>query len=256
VNRLSSDHIARDGKQRRCPLTATRHIEDLPVGIQRPAVLRRPIRATGIRTRATAVSPLRLATCLARATPAFLRLTPAMPAVPRRNGRNMGPVGPTGDEMAASDARARRFVRILVAVGVSGLSVELAFVAFVLRTGAWGTTTSDRLLSEIALDAVLYGSLFGLAIFARLAPSIGFPPPRFYPDWWSHRMSAKLFRILPALLAPPVILQATFLALGLSTILETAWGLLHWYPIYGILIASLVDAQTVFQWRTVSGQGT
>src|SRR5437867_1379974 len=111
------------------------------------------------------------ATCLARARPAFLHLGPAMPSVPRRNDSNMGPVGPTGDEMAASDATARRFVRILVTVGVSGLSLELALVAFVLRTGAWGTTTSDRLLSEIALDSVLYGSLFGLAIFARLAPA-------------------------------------------------------------------------------------
>src|SRR6266571_2065059 len=44
----------------------------------------------------------------------------------------------------ASDARARTFVRILVAVGVSGLSGEVALVAFVLRTGAWGTTTPDR----------------------------------------------------------------------------------------------------------------
>ena len=196
------------------------------------------------------------ATCLARARPAFLHLSPAMPSVPRRNDRNMGPVGPTGDEMAASDARARRFVRILVTVGVSGLSLELALVAFVLRTGAWGTTTSDRLLSEIALDSVLYGSLFGLAIFARLAPSIGFPPPPFYPAWWNRRRSARYFRNVPTLLAAPPIIQGTFLALGLSTPLETAWGLLHWYPIFGGLIASVVDAHTVFQWRTASGQGT
>jgi len=152
----------------------------------------------------------------------------------------------------ASDARARTFVRILVIVGVSGLSGQVAFVAFVLRTGAWGTTTSDRLLGEIAFDAVLYGSLLGLAIFARLAPSIGFPPPRFYPTWWSHRMSARFFRIVPALLAAPAVLQVTFLAFGLSTPLETTWGLLHWYPIFGGLIASIVDAQTVFQGRMAS----
>ena len=73
--------------------------------------------------------------------------------------------------------RARTFVRILVVVGASGLSGEVALVAFVLRSGAWGTTTWDRLLGEIAFAAILYGSLFGLAILARLAPSMGFPPP-------------------------------------------------------------------------------
>src|SRR5437773_10410374 len=97
-----------------------------------------------------------------------------------------GSVGHTDGKMAASDARARTFVRILVAVGVSGLAGELALVAFVLRSGVWGTTTSDHLLGEIALAAIVYMVLFGFAIFARLAPAIAFPPPRPYPAYWSR----------------------------------------------------------------------
>jgi hypothetical protein len=153
--------------------------------------------------------------------------------------------------MAASDARARTFGRILVAVGVSGLTGELALVAFVLRTGAWGRTTWERLLGEIALVGVVYGVLFALVIFARLRPAIGFPPPRSYPAWWS----ARFFRIYPALLAAPAVLQLTFLAFGLFTPLETAWGLLHWYPILGGLVASVVDAHAVYRLRTTVRQG-
>src|SRR2546425_1761949 len=49
---------------------------------------------------------------------------------------------------------------------------------------------------------------------------------------------------------------ATWLAFGLFTPLERAWGLLRLYPIFGMLVASLVDAHTVFRWRTASNQGS
>ena len=158
--------------------------------------------------------------------------------------------------MAASDVRARAFVRILTVVGVSGLSGEVALVAFVLRSGAWGTTTWDRLLGEIAFAAVLYGSLFGLAIFARLAPAMSFPPPTFSQAPRRLRMSRRLFRIFLALFTVPAIMQVSFLAFGRSTPLDTAWGLLHWYTTSGMLVAGLVDARAVFRWRTASHQGS
>src|SRR3989442_1761053 len=143
--------------------------------------------------------------------------------------------------MAASDVRARAFVRILTVVGVSGLSGEVALVAFVLRSGAWGTTTWDRLLGEIALAAVVYGSLFGLAIFARFAPVMGFPPPTLSSAPRRLGMSRRLFRIFLALFTVPAIMEVTFFAFGRSTPLDTAWGLLHWYTISRMLLAGLVE---------------
>jgi hypothetical protein len=156
--------------------------------------------------------------------------------------------------MAPSDARARTFVRILVAVGVTGLAGELALVAFVLRTGAWGRTTWERLLSETALVAVVYGMLLGLVVLVRIAPTFGFPPPPLRQSHQRFWMSTRLFRIFLALYTVPAIMQVTFLAFGWSTPLETASGLLHWYPISGMLVAGLVDAHTVFRWGTASHQ--
>src|SRR5437667_1251385 len=109
-------------------------------------------------------------------------------------------------KMASSDARARTFVQILVVVGVSGLSGEVALVAFVLRFGVWGTMTSDRLLGEIVLAAVVYGSLFGIAIFARLAPAIAFPSPPLHQAPRRLGMSPRLFRIFPVLFTVPAIM--------------------------------------------------
>jgi len=167
-----------------------------------------------------------------------------------------GSVGHTDGKMAASDARARTFVRILVAVGVSGLSGEAALVAFVLRSGAWGAMTLDRLLGEIALAAVVYGLLFGVVILARLAPGFAFPPPPLHQRPQRLGMSPRFFRIFLALLMVPAIMQVTFLVFGSSTPLETARGLLHWYPISGMLAASVIDAHAVLQCRTASRQGS
>jgi hypothetical protein len=158
--------------------------------------------------------------------------------------------------MAASDVRARRFSRRLAVLGVASLAVEATLVAFVLRTGAWGTYTWDKLLGEFALAAFLYGSMFGLAIFARLRPSTAFPTPPPYLDQRTVRRHSRLIPIVFAFFPAPGIVEGTTLALGVITPLEAAWQLLHSYSLLGMLAVALVDARTALRWRTASTQGS
>src|SRR5207244_469351 len=80
------------------------------------------------------------------------------------------------------------------------------------------------------------GLLFGVVILARLAPGFAFPPPPLHQRPQRLGMSPRFLRIFLALLPVPAIMQVTFLVFGSSTPLETARGLLHWYPISGLLV--------------------
>ena len=134
-------------------------------------------------------------------------------------------------------AHPRAFTRILVAVVTSGLVGEAAFVAFVLRTGAWGATTWDRLLGEIALAGFVYGSLSGVVIFAHARPDIAFRTFIYRTEARQRRNARFVFAIAIILFVVPSLMELAFLMTGLSTTLQTAQSLLHLYPIAGGFVA-------------------
>jgi hypothetical protein len=145
--------------------------------------------------------------------------------------------------MVSVDLRRQFFVRWLSFVGVSGLGAELTMIAFILQMGVWGSDTSDLLLAEMALVAIVYGIVFGLAIFARYAPAIMFAPIALPSGGW--RGNRWAIRIVAGLLPISVLLPLFFLTIELWTPLETTRTLVHLWPGYGFLVASLVDARRV-----------
>ena len=123
-------------------------------------------------------------------------------------------------------------------VGMTGLFGEGAFLAFILRTGVWGATLWDRLLTEIAAAGFTYGSILAVLILARLKPDLAFPPRKPYQSEADLRHRARiLLAIALVLLAFEVGFQLVLLVIGLSRPLEAAESILHAYPIIGMMFS-------------------
>jgi hypothetical protein len=141
-------------------------------------------------------------------------------------------------------AHGRAFLRILVAVGLSGLAAEVAFIAFSLLTRVYGNSTLDRMLGEIAFVALAYGTVFGVVVLARKFPAAAFPPVRTHGTPKKKRISHRI--IVPmalALFAFGALLQISFLVFGRSTAMFAVASLLHYYLVTGMLVSVGVLAQ-------------
>jgi len=135
-------------------------------------------------------------------------------------------------------AHGRAFLRILVAVGISGLAAEVAFIAFNVLTRTYGNSTLDRMLSEIALVAIMYGTVFAAVLLSRRFPTAAFPPVRFHETREKKRISPRI--IVPmalALFAFVALQQVVLLVIGLSTAMRAVATVLHFYLITGLLVA-------------------
>jgi len=141
-------------------------------------------------------------------------------------------------------AHGRAFLRILVAVGLSGLAAEVAFIAFSLLTRVYGNSTLDRMLGEIAFVAFAYGTVFGIVVLARRFPAAAFPPVRSHGKPKKKRIGPRI--IIPmalALFASGALLQISFLVFGRSTAMFAVASLLHYYLVTGMLVSMRVLAR-------------
>jgi hypothetical protein len=141
-------------------------------------------------------------------------------------------------------AYGRAFLRVLVAVGVSGLAAEIVFIAFSVLTVAEGSDTSDLMLAETAIVAFTYGAVFVIAVLARKFPAWAFRPLISHETRGKKRMRARLIVPLALVMYAVVAsMQVVFLVIGLSTAKDVMVSLLHFYPITGLMVASGIAAR-------------
>ena len=72
-------------------------------------------------------------------------------------------------------AYGRAFLRVLVAIGVSGLAAEVVFIAFNVLNPSRENGTLERMQGETAATALTYGAIFVLAVLTRKFPAWAFP---------------------------------------------------------------------------------
>lgn len=133
----------------------------------------------------------------------------------------------------------RAFLRILVAIGVSGLAAEVVFIGFNILNPSRENGTLERMQGETAAAASTYGAIFVLAVLTRKFPAWAFPPPNPHPVQGKKRMGPRI--IVPmalALFAFATFVQVVGLATGVLTPRDAMVNLLHAYPIAGLLGAS------------------
>ena len=93
----------------------------------------------------------------------------------------------------------RAFLRILVAIGVSGLAAEVVFIGFNILNPSRENGTLERMQGETAAAASTYGAIFVLAVLTRKFPAWAFPPPNPHPVQGKKRMGPRI--IVPMALA-------------------------------------------------------
>src|SRR5437899_12661733 len=71
----------------------------------------------------------------------------------------------------------RTFLRVLVAVGVSGLAAEAVFIGFNTLNASRENGTLEGMQGETAAAALTYGAIFVLAVLACKFRAWAFPPP-------------------------------------------------------------------------------
>src|SRR5437870_7498584 len=126
----------------------------------------------------------------------------------------------------------RTFLRVLVAIGVSGLAAEAVFIGFNILNPSRANGTLERMQGETAAAALTYGAIFVLAVLARKFPAWAFPPPN------PHLVQGKK-RIGPRIIVPMALALFAFATLvyfvGLAMgVLQTRYAMmdrLHGYPI-------------------------
>ncbi len=69
----------------------------------------------------------------------------------------------------------RAFLRILVAIGVSGLAAEVVFIGFNILNPSRENGTLERMQGETAAAASTYGAIFVLAVLTRKFPAWAVP---------------------------------------------------------------------------------
>ena len=133
----------------------------------------------------------------------------------------------------------RTFLRVLVAVGVSGLAAEAVFIGFNTLNPSRENGILERMQGEPAAAALTYGAIFVLAVLARKFPAWAFPPPNPHQTQGKKRIGPRI--IVPmalALFAFATLVQFVGLAIGVLTPRDAMVNLLHAYPIAGLLGAS------------------
>src|SRR5438445_7164921 len=86
----------------------------------------------------------------------------------------------------------RAFLRILVAIGVSGLAAEVVFIAFNVLNPSRENGTLERMQGEAAAAALTYGAIFVLAFLTRKFPAWAFPPPNPHLVQGKKRIGPRL----------------------------------------------------------------
>jgi hypothetical protein len=134
-------------------------------------------------------------------------------------------------------------LRVLVAVGVSGLAAEVFFIAHGVLNQSRGSDTSNIMLAGAAYAAFMYGSVFVLVVLARRFPAWAFQPLISHETRGKKRMSRIIVPMALAMYAVVIIMQVVFLAIGVSTARDAMVSLLYFYPIIGLLVASGIAAR-------------
>ena len=135
-------------------------------------------------------------------------------------------------------AHGRAVLRLLVAVGVSGLAAEVVFITFSVANPARDSTTVDRMLGEAAFAAFAYGAIFVLVVLSRKFPAWAFPPLNSHRTPGKKRIEPRI--VIPlalGLLATLALMQVVLLAIGALTARDVMVSLWHLYPICGVLAA-------------------
>src|SRR5437016_7820522 len=141
-------------------------------------------------------------------------------------------------------AYGRAFLRVLVAIGVSGLAAEVVFIAFNVLNPSRDNGTLERMQGETAAAALTYGAIFVLAVLARKFPAWAFPPPNPHLVQGKKRIGPRIIVSMAlALFAFATLVQVVGLATGVLTPRDAMVNLLHAYPIAGLLGASGIAAR-------------
>ena len=128
----------------------------------------------------------------------------------------------------------RTFLRVLVAVGVSGLAAEAVFIGFNTLNPSRENGILERMQGETAAAALTYGAIFVLAVLARKFPAWAFPPPNPHQTQGKKRIGPRIVAPLGfVLFAVVALMQLVFLANGWATARDAMVSLLHAYPIAG-----------------------
>ena len=134
------------------------------------------------------------------------------------------------------EARSKAVVVLLI-VGVSGLLTESVRFTYDYAGGVYGDTANDRLLAELAVLSIVYGSVFAVAALMaspRLS-SLWRPAPggRHAP----RVLARRVFVLVAAGVLLEIILQVYLDAIGFVEFGYSLKLLLGIYPMFGMLLA-------------------